>query len=136
MKLRIGHLSTFYHTAIILMAEGAVTRTLGMDVEWRLFGTGPAIVNSFESKELDLAYVGLPPAAIGISRGVGIICVAGGISRNGHCRDKRVHRVSEQEDLRQILGQFQGKEDRGSGQRSIHDVILSECLERYGSQKR
>jgi len=136
MKLRIGHLSTFYHTAIILMAEGAVTRTLGMDVEWRLFGTGPAIVNSFESKELDLAYVGLPPAAIGISRGVGIICVAGGhIEGTVIAGTKEFIGFPEQEDLRQILGQFRGRKIGVPGKGSIHDVILSECLERYGLAK-
>jgi NitT/TauT family transport system substrate-binding protein len=136
MKLRIGHLSTFYHTAIILMSEGAVARTLGMDVEWRLFGTGPAIVNAFESKELDLAYVGLPPAAIGVSRGVGIVCVAGGhMEGTVIAGTKEFTGFPELEDLRLILSQFRGRKIGVPGKGSIHDVILSECLERYGLTK-
>jgi len=136
MKLRIGHLSTFYHTAIILMAEDMLTKTLGMDVEWRLFGTGPAIVNAFESKDLDLAYVGLPPAAIGISRGVGIVCVAGGhMEGTVLAGRKEFTGFPEQEDLRTILGQFRGRKIGVPGKGSIHDVILSECLERYGLTK-
>jgi NitT/TauT family transport system substrate-binding protein len=74
----IGHLSTFYHTAIILMANEDTDARLGCRIEWRLFGTGPAIVNAFEKGDIDLAYIGLPPAIIGIERGVNIICIAGG----------------------------------------------------------
>ncbi|MBS1235016.1 MAG: hypothetical protein H6R43_732, partial [Nitrospirae bacterium] len=36
MRLRIGHLSTFYHTAILLMADEKLQKSLGVDVEWRL----------------------------------------------------------------------------------------------------
>ena len=50
MRLRIGHLSTFYHTAIILMADEKLQEDLGVDVEWRLFGTGPGIVKAFEKR--------------------------------------------------------------------------------------
>jgi len=133
MKLRIGHLSTFYHTAIILMAEDMLTKTLGMDAEWRLFGTGPAIVDAFKKKELDLAYIGLPPAVIGISKGVGIVCVAGGhMEGTVIAGTKEFAGFPEQEDLRQILGQFRGRKIGVPGKGSIHDVILSECLERYG----
>ena len=93
MRLRIGHLSTFYHTAIILMADEKLQENLGVDVEWRLFGTGPSIVNAFEKGELDIAYVGLPPAIIGIDRGVEIKCVAGGhIEGTVICCERRVQR--------------------------------------------
>jgi len=136
MKLRIGHLSTFYHTAIILMAEGTAAKTPGMEVEWRLFGTGPAIVNAFENKELDLAYIGLPPAAIGISRGVGIVCVAGGhMEGTVIAGTEEFTGFPEMDDLRAILGQFRGRKIGVPGKGSIHDVILSECLERYGLAK-
>jgi len=132
MKLRIGHLSTFYHTAIILMAKNMLTKTLGMEVEWRLFGTGPTIMNAFENKELDLAYIGLPPAAIGISKGVRIVCIAGGhMEGTVIAGTKEFTGFPEQEDLRSILGQFRRMKIGVPGKGSIHDVILSECLERY-----
>ena len=48
------------------------------DIKWSLFPTGPAMMKAFESKEIDLGYIGLPPVMIGISKGIKIKCVAGG----------------------------------------------------------
>jgi NitT/TauT family transport system substrate-binding protein len=136
MKVRIGHLSTFYHTAILLMADENLQKTLGADVEWRLFGTGPAIVNAFEKNELDIAYIGLPPAIIGIDRGVEIICIAGGHIEGTVISGKSVHRgFPELQDLGEILAQFCGKKIGVPGKGSIHDVILADCLSRYNLAK-
>lgn len=136
MKLRIGHLSTFYHTSIILMAGGNIGEHLGVDVEWRLFGTGPAIVNAFERGELDLAYIGLPPAVIGISRGVNIVCVAGGhIEGTVLAGKKELIGLPEEQDLAVILGQLKGKRIGVPGKGSIHDVIITERLERFNLKK-
>lgn len=132
MILRIGHLSTFYHTAILLMAEGGIRTQFG-EVEWRLMGTGPAIMQAFQRNELDLAYIGLPPAMIGIDQGVPVKCVAGGhmegtvlAGKNGwldfqHARDDR-----------KVLAQFRGKKIGVPGRGSIHDVILKYYLEQQG----
>jgi NitT/TauT family transport system substrate-binding protein len=114
------------------MADGETAAKTGRDIEWRLFGTGPAIVNAFEREELDLAYIGLPPAVIGIDRGVGIRCIAGGhvegtvISAKGNYRG-----FPEMQDLGEILKQFRGMKIGVPGRGSIHDVILSECLDRF-----
>ena len=136
MKVRIGHLSTFYHTAILLMADEKLQKTLDADVEWRLFGTGPAIVNAFEKGDLDIAYIGLPPAIIGIDRGVEIICIAGGHIEGTVISGKSVHRgFSEVQDLGEILEQFRGKKIGVPGKGSIHDVILADCLSRYNLPK-
>lgn len=132
MRLRIGHLSTFYHTAIILMAEGKLQEGLGVDVEWRLFGTGPGIVRAFESAELDIAYVGLPPALIGIDRGIKIKCVAGGHIEGTVISGKAKYRgFPEVDDLGEILTQFRGGKIGVPGKGSIHDVILADSLLRY-----
>lgn len=132
LKLRIGHLSTFYHTAIILMAEGAVDKQLGVTVEWKLFGTGPAIVNAFERGELDLAYIGLPPAIIGIDRGAKIKCIAGGHVEGTVISGKGQYRgFPEINSLEDILKQFRGMKIGVPGKGSIHDVILTDCLERF-----
>ena len=136
MKLRIGHLSTFYHTAMILMAEGKLQEDLGVDVEWRLFGTGPAIINAFEKGELDIAYAGLPPAIIGIDRGVDIKCIAGGHIEGTVMSSKAGYRgFPETEDLGAIIAQFSGRKIGVPGKGSIHDVILSECLRRFNLEK-
>jgi len=87
VKLRIGHLSTFYHTAILLMARKDIISRLGADAEWTLMGTGPAIMKAFGKGELDLAYIGLPPAIIAMEQGSPVVCVAGGPhGRNSHGR--------------------------------------------------
>jgi NitT/TauT family transport system substrate-binding protein len=132
MRLRIGHLSTFYHTAIILMADENLQEKLGVDVDWRLFGTGPAIIDAFGKGELDIAYCGLPPVLIGIDRGVGIKCIAGGhIEGTVICGKKRYKGFPETGDLGDILAQFRGGRIGVPGKGSIHDVILSDCLRRF-----
>ncbi len=134
--VRIGHLSTFYHTAIILMADENFEKNLGVSVEWRLFGTGPSIVDAFEKGELDIAYVGLPPAIIGIARGVEIKCVAGGHMEGTVISAKSRYRgFPELQDLGDILAQFRGKKIGVPGKGSIHDVILSDCLSKYNLAK-
>jgi len=133
MNVRIGHLSTFYHTAVLLMARGTVPARLGAEVEWRLMGTGPAIMQAFGRGELDLAYIGLPPAIIGIERGIGVVCVAGGHIEGTVMAGKEHWQGSpELDDLGAVLRQFKGLKIGVPGTGSIHDVILKDCLERHG----
>jgi NitT/TauT family transport system substrate-binding protein len=132
-KLRVGHLSTFYHTAVVLMAGKDVSGKLGAAVEWKLFATGPAIVEAFRRGDLDLAYIGLPPAVIGIDRGVGIVCVAGGhVEGTVISARQRYRGFPETPELREIIAQFTGKRIGVPGKGSIHDVILADCLDRFG----
>jgi NitT/TauT family transport system substrate-binding protein len=133
VTLRIGHLSTFYHTSILLIAEGGIDRRLGTSVDWRLYGTGPDIVRAFEKGEVDMAYVGLPPAMIGIARSARFKCVAGGhIEGTVIAGDNSLTEAYSPEGLEEVLGQLRGKRVGVPGKGSIHDVILSDCLERFG----
>jgi len=132
MRLRIGHLSTFYHTAILLMADEKLEKNLGVDVQWRLFGTGPSIVDAFEKGELDIAYCGLPPVLIGIDKGVQIKCIAGGHIEGTVISAKAGFKgFPETSDLGDVLAQFRGGRIGVPGKGSIHDVILSDCLRRF-----
>lgn len=136
MKLRIGHLSTFYHTAIILMARRDTDARLGAETEWTLFGTGPAIMQAFKGGELDLAYIGLPPAIIGMDQGIGVVCVAGGhVEGTVMAGKSRWKGHPEIKGLEAVLKQFIGRRIGVPGKGSIHDVILREYLERYGLHK-
>ncbi len=74
--VRIGYLPTFYHTSHLLREAGWSPGRATVD--WSLELTGPAIVRALASGDLDLAYIGLPPAMIAIARGVEIRCIAGG----------------------------------------------------------
>ncbi|TAN42646.1 MAG: ABC transporter substrate-binding protein [Nitrospirae bacterium] len=130
MKLRIGHLSTFYHTATILMDRAVGPHA---DAEWRLFGTGPAIVDALEKNGLDIAYIGLPPAIIGIQRGVPIKCVAGGhVEGTVMTGFNKYKGLPETDSLELILNQFKGGKIGVPGKGSIHDLILQDSLQKYG----
>ncbi len=132
MPLRIGHLSTFYHTSILLMAQGNIEEEMGTDVQWKLFGTGPAIVDAFKRGEVDMAYIGLPPAIIGMDKGVKIKCVAGGHIEGTVLIGRGPYKgFPESGDLRDILKQFRGLKIGVPGKGSIHDVIISEYLDRF-----
>lgn len=136
MKLRIGHLSTFYHTAIFLMARKDILSRLGMDVEWTLMGTGPAIIKAFSRGDLDLAYIGLPPAIIGMEQGINVVCIAGG-HMEGTVMAGKSHWLGfpETRDLGTVLGQFEGKTIGVPGNGSIHDVILKDYIARYAHDR-
>jgi NitT/TauT family transport system substrate-binding protein len=132
VKLRIGHLSTFYHTAILLMARKDILSRLGIDVEWTLTGTGPAIMKAFGRGELDLAYIGLPPAIIGMEQGIKVVCIAGGHMEGTVMAGKSNWLgFPETDDLGAVLGQFEGKTIGVPGNGSIHDVILKDSIARY-----
>lgn len=127
--IRIGHLSTFYHTAMLLQARGDAAQRLGIELEWRMMGTGPEIMRAFGRGELDLAYVGLPPAIIGISQGIPVICVAGGHMEGTVAAGKQSCRAyPEVRTLGEFLRQFSGRTIGVPGTGSIHDVILKSAL--------
>lgn len=133
MSLRIGHLSTFYHTAILLMARNDLEERFGAKPHWRLFGTGPAIVEALERNELDLAYIGLPPAIIGMARGADIVCIAGGHMEGTVVAGGREDlSFPDNRELGEILGQFRGEKIGVPGKGSIHDVILNQTLRQHG----
>ena len=136
MKLRIGYLPTFYHTSILLIAESNVGNSLGIGVDWRLFGTGPAVVEAFNKKELDLAYAGLPPAIIGIDKGTTIKCIAGGhVEGTVICGKKQFKGYPDSMEPDEVLKQFAGFAIGVPGKGSIHDVILADYLERFQLKK-
>jgi NitT/TauT family transport system substrate-binding protein len=114
------------------MSDAGTERRLGAKVEWNLLGTGPAIVDAFERGELDIAYIGLPPAIIGIARGVGITCVGGGHMEGTVMTGKSDARgFPGTQDLGEILGQYAGRKIGVPGTGSIHDVILADSLARH-----
>lgn len=130
MRLRIGHLSTLYHTSIVMMARKELLQGFSSEVQWRLFGTGPAIIEALSRNELDMAYIGLPPAIIGISNGLKIRCISGGhIEGTVIAAHTGAAGFPETGDLGEILSQFGAIGVPGRG--SIHDLILMDAINRY-----
>ncbi|UCC19000.1 MAG: ABC transporter substrate-binding protein [Promethearchaeota archaeon] len=132
--LNIGHLSTVYHTNFILMENNEFKKNFNRNINWILFGTGPEMVRAFRNKKLDIGYMGLPPAIIGIDNGVSIKCVAG-----GHVEGTIMIAKNEYENLNGLngsiydtLAQFRGKSIGVTSKGSIHDVILNYYLKKYG----
>jgi len=132
-KLNIGHLSTAYHTNYVLMESEDLTKDLKININWILFGTGPAMVKAFNEEKLDIGYMGLPPAIIGIDKGVPIKCVAGGHVEGTIIVARRVYNTIKQLDnnLKMTFSQFKGKTIGVPSKGSIHDVILTFYLEKY-----
>lgn len=125
MRLRIGHLSTIYHTAFILMGADWVKERIGVKTDWRLFATGPDMVKAFFSGKLDLGYMGLPPVMIGIDKGLEIKCVAGGhIEGTVLVAKENFQTLKELGTINKVLSQFKGKVIGTPSKGSIHDVII------------
>ncbi|MFQ5484605.1 MAG: ABC transporter substrate-binding protein [Desulfobacterales bacterium] len=135
-RLSIGHLSTCYHSNFILMQDDDLATQLDAEMEWNMFGTGPEMVAAFRNNELDIGYLGLPPAIIGIEKGVKIKCVAGGHVEGTVMCAKKKYKDDLQLDnnLSEVLSQFKGSAIGVPAKGSIHDVILSFFIEKYNLQ--
>ncbi|MFQ5800797.1 MAG: ABC transporter substrate-binding protein [Candidatus Hydrothermarchaeales archaeon] len=128
MKLRIGHLSTVYHTALIMRGLHMLEQH-HISASWKLFGGGPAIVEALRQEELDIGYIGLPPAMIGISQGAEIKCVAGGhVEGTALCTTKHVSKQSAAGVIKSLEGERIGSPPKGS----IHDILLRHLLKQQG----
>jgi len=134
--LNVGHLSTAYHTAVLLIGTRWVEEHLGRTVKWTLLPTGPDLVNALERRDLDIAYIGLTPAMIGIGRGVPIRCVAGGHIEGTVVVGKSQYCTLDEYggDVSAALGQFKGKAIGSPKRGSIHDIIVRYYLEEAGLQ--
>jgi NitT/TauT family transport system substrate-binding protein len=133
-QIRIGYLSTTYHTSFILKGANWLENKLNLKPEWNLFGGGPAIVNELETGQLDLGYIGLPPVMIGIDRGIKIKCVAGGhvegtvfTGKDGSSSFGELNN-----DLEAVLKQYSGYKIGCPPSGSIHDVIIRHYLNKFG----
>lgn len=108
-------------------------KDLKKDLDWILFGTGPVMVKAFKEERLDIGYMGLPPAIIGIDQGVPIKCIAGGHVEGTIMIAKREYKTQKQLDgsLKRVLSQFKGKAIGVPSKGSIHDVILNYYQKKY-----
>ena len=131
IKIRIGYLSTIYHTSFIL--KNTSSKYLNdYDLKWSLFATGPAIMKEFKSGDIDVGYIGLPPVMIGIENGLKIKCVAGGhIEGTVMVAPKSYKSFDELKSLKAVLKQFECKTIGTPTKGCIHDVITRELTKNY-----
>jgi len=115
------------------MGSKNLEKSFDNKINWILFGTGPAMIEAFNNGELDIGYMGLPPAIIGIDKGVPIKCVSGGHVEGTVMIGKMKYKSIEQlnNSLYEVFAQFKGKTIGVTSKGSIHEVILSHYLETY-----
>lgn len=131
-QIRIGHLSTVYHTAFLLRGSDLLMRQ-GISASWKLFPSGPDIIRAMQEGTLDLGYIGLPPVIIGIDKGLRLACIAGGhVEGTVIIAGKNTRTLSECGDMKDFLRQFSGKAIGTPPKGSIHDVIVHELLRENG----
>ncbi|MFO8017844.1 MAG: ABC transporter substrate-binding protein [Promethearchaeia archaeon] len=132
-KINIGHLSTAYHTNFILMQEKKLAEDLNKKITWHQFGTGPAMVQAFQRNELDMGYMGLPPAIIAIEKGIPIKCVAGGHVEGTIMVAPQKYKTFSDfgQDLNRCFSQFEGSSIGVPSKGSIHDIILNFYLDKF-----
>ena len=129
--IRIGHLSTMYHTAFLLRGTDLLEKQ-GLAATWSLFPSGPDIINAMQRGKIDLGYIGLPPVIIGIDRGLSLACIAGGhIEGTVMIAGSGTRTLAECSGMPEFLAQFSGKAIGTPPKGSIHDVIASELLREH-----
>jgi len=133
--LRIGFLSTLYHTSHILREERWIEQELGVPALWTLCGTGPEMIQAFSENELEAGYVGLPPALIGISKGIPLACIGGGhVEGTLVLAGPQYKGLEELGDVPLVLEQFRHCRVGIPARGSIHDVIFRTLLARHSCQ--
>ena len=115
------------------MGNKDLNTDFNMEVRWKLFGTGPAMVKAFHNKKLDIGYMGLPPAIIGIEKEAPIKCVAGGhVEGTIMVASKKYKTMAYlNNNLSEVFSQFIGQTIGVPSKGSIHDVILNFYLKKY-----
>jgi NitT/TauT family transport system substrate-binding protein len=123
-SMRIGYLSTLYHTSFILKNKPS-DYLKNYSLDWTLFATGPAMMEAFRSGNIDMGYIGLPPVMIGIENGLDIKCVGGGhVEGTVMIGSSYYKSYDELGDVSSVLNQFEGKSIGTPTRGSIHDIIM------------
>lgn len=132
-QLAIGYLSTMYHTSHLIKAERWIEEETATTPSWKLFPTGPAMLEAFAAGTIDLGYIGLPPAMIGIAKGLPITCIAGGhVEGTVVIAPEGFQSCSELASVDPVLRQFRGKRLGTPTRGSIHDVIIRNLIAEKG----
>jgi NitT/TauT family transport system substrate-binding protein len=133
-NLRLGYLSTMYHTSHMIKNLEWIEKDLGITPEWNLFGTGPSMVQAFMEGALDIGYIGLPPAMIGIEKGLPLKCIAGGHVEGTVMIGREEFCSSEEQSTDDVLKKFAGKKIGAPSSGSIHDVIARFLIKESGAE--
>jgi NitT/TauT family transport system substrate-binding protein len=130
--LRIGYLSTLYHTSHLLRQLRWVEEDLAVECRWHMYGTGPEMIDAFQGLDIDIGYIGLPPALIGMAKGVPLVCVGGGhVEGTVMVAGPSFGTLGEFDETRAFLQQFRHRRVGIPAAGSIHDVIFRALLMKH-----
>jgi len=115
------------------MGDEELHKDFNKEIQWKMFGTGPAMIEAFKNNKLDIGYLGLPPAIIGINKEVPIKCVAGGHVEGTIMIASKKYKTLTQLDnnISDLFSQFKERNIGVPSKGSIHDVILNFYLKKY-----
>jgi NitT/TauT family transport system substrate-binding protein len=133
-NLRLGYLSTMYHTSHMIKNLKWIEEELEITPEWNMFGTGPSMVNAFREGALDVGYIGLPPAMIAIEKGLPLKCIAGGHVEGTVMIGRKEFSSSDSSSTGDVLKRFAGKKIGTPSSGSIHDVIARFLIKESGAE--
>lgn len=131
--VRIGYQPSLCQVSSALVPYQTVERNLGVNVEWKLFPSGPPEVQAMASGQLDVAYIGVPPVFVGVDKGVPIKVVAAVCQEDprlmgpAHFKDLR-----EAGSLEAVAHQFRGKTVATLARGSVEDAIARAFFDRAG----
>jgi len=74
--ITIGHLPSNHHAALFVAEEKGMFDREGIKIEMVEFKAGPELVKAAGIGEIDIGYVGVPPANMAIARGIPVKIVA------------------------------------------------------------
>jgi NitT/TauT family transport system substrate-binding protein len=125
-KIRVGYLKADVHQASFFIAKAlGMWEKEGIEIEAREFAAGPAEMEAFAAGELDLGYVGTPPATTGIAREIEVKIIAGVNYEGSALVVRKGSGILE-------IGDLKGKRIGTPLRGSIQDVMLRDKLRKNG----
>lgn len=125
IPVRVGYLvgAELHQTSVPIHKEKHILEDAGFEVMWREFIAGPFVMQHFAGGDVDVAYLGIPPAMI--SRGAGVkIKVVSSLHLDGSSLVVKPGITK--------LSQLDGRNVGTPGVGSIQDAMLSMVEKKHG----
>lgn len=120
----IGHLKSDHHAALYVALAKGMFEKEGIKVKTIEFKAGPELMRAIASKQIDIGYVGTPPAVTSISKGVPVKIIAA-VNEEGSGivvkKGSGIHSISD----------LKGKTVAIPMKGSIQDVLLKMVLKQH-----
>lgn len=133
--VRVGYLPAVCQSAVVLKPLDLIGAELSVVAEWKGYPAGPAMVQAFAQKQLDIGFLGMPPVLIGLDAGVPVKVVALTHSEGSALVGRTAAGLKGFDSLGDTLAvvrQFKGRTLGVPPKGSIEDSILRDLVRRAG----